>query len=319
MSPQIEVQNYGHSTRNGGDVRIYSGEAPPHHELRGDAVVIGTLELRPWKTSDVGISNLRFRRDQSGIAALLGSVLVADLAESPTTKQHHERTPSTTDERDDDYVLTRRALLAAATTVAAVGATTRNSRAATPSASDVAEFRIEENPQGVQIGVTDGLEDHLPTDQEYLVSVNGERRGTFKPGEERLTLPPETTGDVEVSSENAAGTFGTIMAQYFSKDDLEFTDIAADGLATSEQYSDRVGERIVLDDHLIADAASDRPGDAVTLTIGGTEVPHANADTADIGYWHVQGGDLMYTIGEAAPDARLFSITIDGDSGFGVF
>lgn len=303
MTSRLSITNTGHSTREGGNVLIYSAEAPAHYEPRPDSLAVGPLEIRPWHNSEVVISDLSYRDESGGsVFGLFGAMAPALVASGDAEE---EVGPSTE--------VTRRGVIAAGALVVGAGALADGVRAGDFEESTVAAFDLVENPQGVQLGVVEAVEGHLPAGQTYYVDVDGRSRGTFEPADgERFTLNPGIGGRVEVRSADTVGPLKSLYADLLADDTVKYQGVEAAGLTTGGTFADRAGKRIVLNDHILADAVKTAGADETALRIEGQDVPHAD-ESADngIGYWHVQGTELLYTAGSSAPDARLFDVTIN--------
>ena len=313
MTSKIEIQG-GYATRDGGNVLFYGSTAPLHFERHADSVAVGPLRIRPWHDSEVEVDGLEYRDESSGGLWPFGMLAAAATVIPAVTT---ENTPADGDESGPHPDVSRRGVLGALAALAAGHNLATPASASDLESSTMAAFELTTNPQGIQLGVSNALENHLPSDQTYHVYVNGESRGDFDPSNgESFTLNPGVEGSIEVKANDAVGFIESIRSKYFAENTVEFTGVTPAGLSDDEYYSDREGEHITLNSHLLADAADSADPEDVEVTIDGDTLPHADADPSPMGYWHVQGSELRYVIGSEAPEARLFDLRIAENTGF---
>lgn len=299
----IKHEYIGYSTPDGGNLHVVDGLAPEIGRVGNYGVGFGPLRLTPWADSTVVIDDLEFTQADAGWFNVLsagGATAAATLAAS-----------STDDPIDPDRLETsRRSLLLAA----GVGLATLGVGAGVASADDedrhnVATFDLETNPRGLNIAVDDLVAEYLPADHEFFVDVNGTAQGSFKAGEESLTINPGIEGEVEVQSDDALSFVQRVIANYTAEDELEYSFNPVD-----EPFSEQtVGDTIQLSEQpVLVDPIEFVDPSEVAIDINDTAIPHADNGTSEKGNWWIRDGrELVYDVGEDSPDSTLVEVRIN--------
>ena len=283
---------------DGGNVHVVDGVAPHELRLGHYGLGFGPLRLTPFANSTVVLDNLEFAvADDSGWLPLLtaGGAVGAAIA--------HEETDGPLE--PDETRTTRRALLAGiGVTILAAG-----SARADDDRFEVATFDLHESERGINVAVDDVVADYLPPEHTFYVSVNGGSVGKFDAGSESLTINPGVTGQTTLESDEALSFISRVWANLTADDEVVYQ-----FQPVEEPFSEHtVGDEIVLSDHpIITDPVAVGDASDTLVDLNGTTVPHVDGRDSAVGEWYLRDSrQLVYVVGEYAPDSTLVEITIN--------
>jgi hypothetical protein len=200
---------------------------------------------------------------------------------------------------------TRREAVRSALTIAAVGGLAGNAAAESQTLTKTAAANIKTNPSGLKLRVLDTGASVLPADMQYYALVNDMNYSRFRGGpEDAAELPPTLTGGLKLATKPGllAGVKATL-----GKKALSYS------FSISQSPSELApGESIALTDHpFVVDGTLKAGAGNLTLTIGGTSVPHyeESADSAK-GYYRVREGAVIYRAGSKTPSGTEAELVV---------
>lgn len=299
-APLLKLERIGVHCPDGGNVHIIDGVAPHDLRLARYGVGFGPLRLTPFADSTVVLDDLAFASaEDDGWLPFIGS------AGAIGALVYHDQTDGKPIDPEDTQP-TRRAVLAGiGLSILAVG----SARAAEESLYSVASFELVSSERGINLAVDDVVADYLPPEHTFYVSVNDGSVGKFAAGEESLTINPGITGRVDLESDEALSFVSRMWADLRAEDEVVYQFQPVD--EPFDSYT--VGDEVVISDQPIITDPIDvsEPGD-ILLSVNDTSVPHADGRDSAVGEWYLRDGrQLVYIVGEDAPDSTLVEITIN--------
>ncbi|ELZ38783.1 hypothetical protein C471_09440 [Halorubrum saccharovorum DSM 1137] len=223
---------------------------------------------------------------------------------------------------DVDPSTTRRGLLGMFAGVLALGLFGDNAAAQTDDESEeevtlrMAEVDVSGVTDPLSVRVIDVIDAVLPPTAEILVDADDTRVGEVTEPGEGVVLPTGTEGTIRIYLRDARSRLAALLAWVsgFLRTDEELV-FKRELPKEATEYSD--AEFVRLTEHpAITGPIADADPDEVILTVGNTQIPHADdRGSSEAGQWTTVDDALVYETGENPPASSSWEIRI----GVGIF
>lgn len=311
------------STPNGGDIRL-TGDTPIR--IRGGlasrmyGTAIGPLELTAYPSTTATIEELSFETE----GGLLSTRGWFDEGSDDTSTSdggggggwfaflpllipglRGRRSGATESLPDEGVSVSRREMLAL---FGVLGAGIGAGRVQAAGEKNLTKGRLglTSNPGGVRVRALDRVENVLPTDSVYHLTVEGIEYDDLAGGlSSYADIPPLVTGNVALGQE--VSIFASLK-KLSGKKAVSYEDIALPQDPTSANE----GSELIITDHDIITTHLQKAGDSDSvLTIGGTSIPHySEADSDSRGWYDVRDDAVIYHVGSNPPSGETATLTL---------
>lgn len=252
------------------------------------------------------------RDDGSGILAV---ALVAGTGEG--LRRRVDDAPEWIDDPNVNPSTTRRGILGMFAGLLAVGLMGDEAAAQTDDGSEedvvlrMAEVDVSGVTDPLSVRVIDVIDAVLPPTAEILVDADDTRVGEVTEPGEGVVLPGGTEGTIRIYLRDARSRLAALLAWVsgFLRTDEELV-FKRELPKPATEYSD--SEFVRLTEHpAIVDPIADADSDEVILTVGNTQIPHADdRGSSEAGQWTTVDDALVYETGENPPASSSWEIRI---------